>query len=108
MNLDDAVRYRVMPIGQDGAQCKPLAAERSAWTPWQALNGLTSSSRATCNACGSPRLYGLTRRVPDVMLIRVSFVDKNEDRSFRIPDVFVRDLLSAVSPAACERRLGAA
>ena len=51
--------------------------------------------------------YGLTGRVPDGMLVRVSSVDKDEDRSFRMQDRFVRDLLSAASPATRERLLGA-
>jgi len=50
--------------------------------------------------------YGLTGRVPDGMLVRVSSVDKNEARSFAMQDVFIRDLLSAVSQADRQRLLG--
>lgn len=52
--------------------------------------------------------YGLTGRVPDGMLVRVSSVDKNETRSFGMQDSFLRDLLVAVAPAHRERLLGAA
>jgi len=51
--------------------------------------------------------YGLTGRVPDGMLVRVSSVDKNEARSFQMQDAFLRDLLSAVTPADRQRLLGA-
>ena len=50
--------------------------------------------------------YGLTGRVPDGMLVRVSSVDKNEARSFAMQDVFLRDLLSAVSQGDRQRLLG--
>ncbi len=50
--------------------------------------------------------YGLTGRVPDGMLVRVSSVDKNEARSFAMQDAFLRDLLAAVAPADRERLLG--
>lgn len=52
--------------------------------------------------------YGLTGRVPDGMLVRVSSVDRDESRSFAMQDVFVRDLLAAVRPDDRERLLGAA
>lgn len=52
--------------------------------------------------------YGLTGRVPDGMLVRVSSVDKNEARSFAMQDVFLRDLLAAVDPRTRERLLGSA
>ena len=52
--------------------------------------------------------YGLTGRVPDGMLVRVSSVDKDEARSFRMQDIFLKDLISAVTPDARARLLGAA
>lgn len=52
--------------------------------------------------------YGLTGRVPDGMLVRVSSIDRNEGRSFDMQDEFVRELLGAVSPTTRERLLGAA
>ena len=52
--------------------------------------------------------YGLTGRVPDGMLVRVSSVDKDEARSFAMQDVFLRDLLGAVDASARERLLGSA
>ena len=52
--------------------------------------------------------YGLTGRVPDGMLVRVSSVDKNEARSFAMQDAFLRDLFAAVSAADRERLLGVA
>lgn len=38
-NLGDTVRYRVCPIVKTGTGLDPLTAERSAWTPWQTLDG---------------------------------------------------------------------
>lgn len=50
--------------------------------------------------------YGLTGRVPDGMLVRVSSVDKDQDRSFKMQDTFLTDLLGAVAPDVRERLLG--
>ena len=50
--------------------------------------------------------YGLTGRVPDGMLVRVSSIDKDEARSFAMQDLFLRDLLAAVDPSTRERLLG--
>ena len=50
--------------------------------------------------------YGLTGRVPDGMLVRVSSVDKDKSRSFGMQDIFLTDLLAAVAPDVRERLLG--
>ena len=51
--------------------------------------------------------YGLTGRVPDGMLVRVSSIDDDEAQSFRMQDVFLRDLLAAVTPQFRNRLIGA-
>ena len=50
--------------------------------------------------------YGLTGQVPDGMLVRVSSIDSSESRSFRMQELFVHDLISAVSPGTRDRLLG--
>ena len=42
--------------------------------------------------------YGLTGKVPDGMLIRVSSIGIDEQNQYALQDGFVRDLLEALSP----------
>lgn len=51
--------------------------------------------------------YGLTGRIPDGMLIRVSSVDDDETRSFAMQDRFVRELLASLSTQHRQHLLGA-
>lgn len=51
--------------------------------------------------------YGLTGRIPDGMLVRVSSVDPDETRSFAMQDAFVRDMLAAMDTDFRSRLLGA-
>lgn len=51
--------------------------------------------------------YGLTGRVPDGMLVRVSSIDTDAAASFQMQDRFLRDLLAAVSPEFRSRLIGA-
>ncbi len=51
--------------------------------------------------------YGLTGRVPDGMLVRISSIDDDEAQSFRMQDVFLRDMLAAVTPQFRNRLIGA-
>jgi EpsI family protein len=51
--------------------------------------------------------YGLTGRIPDGMLIRVSSVDDDEARSFAMQDRFVRELLASLSKQHRQHLLGA-
>lgn len=50
--------------------------------------------------------YGLTGRVPDGMLIRVSSIDDDEAAAFKEQDAFLRDMLSAMAPEFRKRILG--
>ncbi|MEQ1721488.1 MAG: exosortase-associated protein EpsI, B-type [Nitrosomonas sp.] len=40
--------------------------------------------------------YGLTGKIPDGMLVRVSSVDQDTDNAYKVQDFFIRDLLLAV------------
>lgn len=51
--------------------------------------------------------YGLTGRIPDGMLVRVSSVDDDEARSFAMQDRFVRELLAGLSAQHRQHLLGA-
>ena len=50
--------------------------------------------------------YGLTGRIPDGLLFRVSSIDGNEAHAYSMQDAFVNQLLQAVSPAARLRLSG--
>jgi EpsI family protein len=49
---------------------------------------------------------GLTGRIPDGMLFRVSSIDPDEAKAFRLQDDFIRQLLHAVSPSERKRLSG--
>lgn len=50
--------------------------------------------------------YGLTGRIPDGMLFRVSSIDRDEARAYQMQDQFVNQLLQAVSPEERKRLSG--
>lgn len=50
--------------------------------------------------------YGLTGRVPDGMLVRVSSVDDDEPRAFAQQDAFLHDMLASLAPDFRHRILG--
>ena len=50
--------------------------------------------------------FGLTGRIPDGMLFRISSIDPDENRAYRQHEDFVKELLAAVSPAARKRLSG--
>jgi len=51
--------------------------------------------------------YGLTGRVPDGMLVRVSTLGESAPAAYAVQDRFVNDLLSAVAPSERTRLIGA-
>ena len=50
--------------------------------------------------------YGLTGRIPDGMLFRVSSIDPNQARANQMQDHFIKQLLQAASPAERKRLSG--
>jgi EpsI family protein len=50
--------------------------------------------------------FGVTGRIPDGMLFRISSIDPDENRAYRQHEDFVKELLAAVSPAARKRLSG--
>jgi EpsI family protein len=42
--------------------------------------------------------YGLTRKVPDGMLVRVSSIDTDEQRAYQLQNAFIKDMLAAMNP----------
>jgi EpsI family protein len=50
--------------------------------------------------------FGLTGRIPDGMLFRVSSIDPDEARAYRMQDDFIKQLLQAVSPPERKRLSG--
>jgi EpsI family protein len=53
-------------------------------------------------------LYGLTGKIPDGMLVRVSTIEADENHAYRVQDRFVNQMLDAMSPRDRLRLLGAA
>jgi EpsI family protein len=51
--------------------------------------------------------YGLSGKIPDGMLVRVSTIQANEDDAYRVQDRFVTDMLEVMAPKDRERLLGA-
>lgn len=50
--------------------------------------------------------YGLTGKIPDGMLIRVSSISPNADQEYQLQDQFVNEMLDAVEPAQRVRLTG--
>ena len=50
--------------------------------------------------------FGLTGRIPDGMLFRVSSIDQDQTRAYQLQAQFVNQLLQAVSPASRKRLSG--
>lgn len=50
--------------------------------------------------------YNISSRIPDGMLVRVSSIDRDEQRAFHLQDQFIHDMLSAMSEKEQIRLLG--
>jgi EpsI family protein len=50
--------------------------------------------------------YGLTGKVPDGMLVRVSSISNNQKEAYRQQDAFINELINAVSPNGKVQLLG--
>jgi EpsI family protein len=53
-------------------------------------------------------MYGLSGRIPDGMLVRVSTIGADDAGAYRVQDRFVNQMLGALTPQARARLLGAA
>ncbi|HEY1229503.1 MAG TPA: EpsI family protein [Ramlibacter sp.] len=51
--------------------------------------------------------YGLSGKIPDGMLVRVSTIQANEDVAYRVQDRFVTEMLDVMAPRDRARLLGA-
>jgi EpsI family protein len=52
-------------------------------------------------------VYGLTGKIPDGMLVRVSTIQPNENNAYQVQERFVNQMLDAMSPKDRARLLGA-
>ncbi|MHB1351806.1 MAG: exosortase-associated protein EpsI, B-type [Thiobacillus sp.] len=50
--------------------------------------------------------YGLTGKIPDGLLFRISSIQADDAKAYQVQDAFARDLLKALSPAGRKRILG--
>jgi EpsI family protein len=53
-------------------------------------------------------IYGLTGKIPDGMLVRVSTIQPDENNAYQVQARFVNQMLDALSPKDRTRLLGAA
>jgi len=51
--------------------------------------------------------YGLTGKIPDGLLFRISTIDSNEEEAYAVQDKFVHDLLKVINPKDRIRLIGA-
>ena len=86
-------------VARQGARNEPI-------TYW-----VTIGDKAVMSGLGQKYqrfLYGLTGRIPDGMLVRVSTVGADEQGAWRAQDRFLTQLLGAMAPRDRTRLLGAA
>lgn len=72
---------------------------------------VTIGDRAVMSGLGQKYqrfLYGLSGRIPDGMLVRVSTIAADKADAYRVQDRFVNQMLDALPPQARTRLLGAA
>lgn len=50
--------------------------------------------------------YGLTGKIPDGLLFRISSIEADDAKAYQTQDAFARELLKAMSPAGRERIIG--
>lgn len=50
--------------------------------------------------------YGLTGKIPDGLLFRISSIEADDAKAYKTQDAFARDLLKAMSPSGRERIIG--
>jgi EpsI family protein len=50
--------------------------------------------------------YGLTGKVPDGMLVRVSSITNDRRSAYQLQDVFINDMLNAINPTVRTKMLG--
>lgn len=50
--------------------------------------------------------YGLTGKIPDGLLFRISSIQSDDTKAYQTQDAFARDLLKAMSPSGRERIIG--
>jgi len=50
--------------------------------------------------------YGLTGKIPDGLLFRISSIQADEAKAYQTQDAFTRDLLKAMSPSGRQRIIG--
>ncbi len=90
---DVLTQYGVLPVRRllavQGSRVEPI-------TYW-----ITVGDRATLPGISrklSQIAYGLTGKVPDGMLVRVSSIDPNTEQAYQLQQSFIRDMLAATAP----------
>lgn len=96
-----ATRFGAIPVRRLFAS---TAARHEPLTYWFSVGGTPVAGRLQKRL--ADLRYGLTGRIPDGMLFRVSSIDRDPSRAYRQQDQFIDQLLQAIAPAERKRLSG--
>jgi len=82
------------------AWCHPGAAHR-AITYWTTVGDTVAVSGAKWKL--QQLKYGLTGKIPDGLLFRISSIQADDAKAYQTQDAFARDMLKAMSPEGRQR-----
>jgi EpsI family protein len=97
INLDDATLPVMRLIATQGPRTEPIIY-------WVNIGG--DAVRGNLEQGFARLRYGLTGKVPDGLLFRVSAISKDVQQSYASQEIFVRDLLSSLTPEQRKRLTG--
>lgn len=96
-----ATRFGSLPVKRLLAQLGPRNEPITYW--------ITVGDKATLGGFSQKLVqlsYGLTGRVPDGMLVRVSSISKDTSTAYQLQEQFVNDLVVSLDPVARTRMVG--
>lgn len=96
-----ATRFGRLPVKRLLAQLGPRSEPITYW--------ITVGDKATLGGFSQKLVqlsYGLTGKVPDGMLVRVSSINKDTSTAYQLQEQFVNDLVASLDPVARTRMVG--
>ena len=101
-------RNDVFPVGKGEIPVKRLVATQGARiepiTYWTTVGDTVAINKLQWKL--DQLKYGLTGKIPDGLLFRISSIQADDAAAYRVQDEFSRDLLSALTPEGRERIIG--
>lgn len=85
-------------VATQGQRIEPITYWTTVGNTVAAVNGLQWKFNAL--------KYGLTGKIPDGLLFRISSIQADDAKAYKTQDAFARDLLQAISPSGRERLIG--